>query len=127
MRGHISGAAIAAIVFGRPSAATLPDDQIRRPSLRDQGPAAALGQALEQRVGALSLPLPPGEQCTQRVDVDVTAGKKQASLSLRTRKPRRDQGQRLDQAQVPGTGAVSGAVSRRRAGGFPSDRRTPPR
>jgi len=35
---------------------------------------------------ANAAPLPPGEQCTQRVDVDVTAGKKQASLSLRTRK-----------------------------------------
>ena len=42
-------------------------------------------QALEQRIGALSLPLPLGEQCTQRVDVDVTAGKKQGSFSLRTR------------------------------------------
>jgi hypothetical protein len=49
------------------------------------GPAAALRQTLQQRIGALSLPLPLGEQCTQRVDVDVTAGKKQASLSLRTR------------------------------------------
>jgi hypothetical protein len=38
-----------------------------------------------------------------------------------------NRGQRLDQAAVPGTGAVSGAVSRRRAGGFPSDRGTPPR
>ena len=38
-----------------------------------------------------------------------------------------NRGQRLDQAQVPGTDAVSGAVSRRRAGGFPSDRGTPPR
>ena len=59
--------------------------EIRRPSLRDQGPASALRQALQQRIGALSLPLPLGEQCTQRVDVDVTAGKKPASLALRTR------------------------------------------
>jgi cysteine-rich repeat protein len=59
--------------------------EVRKPSEKDQGPAAALRQALEQRIGALSLPLPLGEQCTQRVDVDVTAGKKQASLSLRTR------------------------------------------
>jgi hypothetical protein len=101
MRTLTSIAALAAVLLGlgRHAAATVPDErlacaadsvasvEIRRPSIRDQGPAAALRQALQQRIGALSLPLPAGEQCTQRVDVDVTAGKQQANLLLRTRNP----------------------------------------
>ena len=61
--------------------------EVRKPSERDQGPAAALRQAVLARVGALTLPLPAGEQCTQHIDIDVPAGKKQATLSMRTRNP----------------------------------------
>ncbi len=38
-----------------------------------------------QRLGALTLPLPAGERCTTRVDVDVPAGRKDGKLSLRIR------------------------------------------
>ncbi len=59
--------------------------EVRKPSAKDQGPAGALRQAVLQRLAAFSLPLPAGERCTQRIDIDVPAGKKQASLALRTR------------------------------------------
>jgi hypothetical protein len=59
---------------------------VRKPSPKDQGALAALRQALLQRLGALSLPLPAGEQCTQRVNVEATAGKT-TKLSLRMSDP----------------------------------------
>jgi hypothetical protein len=40
-----------------------------------------------QRLGAFSLPLPPGERCTSRIDIDVPAGRKDGKLSLRIRNP----------------------------------------
>jgi hypothetical protein len=38
-------------------------------------------------LGAFTLPLPPGEQCAKRVDVEVTAGKKDGKLSLKVGDP----------------------------------------
>jgi hypothetical protein len=35
----------------------------------------------------LSPPLPPGERCTSRIDIDVAAGRKDGKLSLRIRNP----------------------------------------
>ena len=61
--------------------------ELRRPTEKDTGALAALRQAVVQRLGALSLPLPPGERCTTRVDVDVPAGRKDGKLSLRVRNP----------------------------------------
>jgi len=61
--------------------------ELKKPSTKDQGAAAALRQALLQRLGTFSLPLPAGERCTQRVNVDVTAGKSQGKLSLRVGNP----------------------------------------
>ncbi|HKA28514.1 MAG TPA: hypothetical protein VKH82_03995 [Candidatus Binatia bacterium] len=40
-----------------------------------------------QQLGTFTLPLPAGERCTQRVNVDVTAGKSQRKLSLRVGNP----------------------------------------
>jgi cysteine-rich repeat protein len=59
---------------------------VRKPSEGDQGALAALRQALLQRLGALTLPLPAGEQCTQRVNVEATAGKT-TKLSLKVSDP----------------------------------------
>src|SRR5262249_52800209 len=61
--------------------------ELKKPSARDQGPLAALHEALVQRLGALSLPLTAGERCTQHVAVDVPAGKKDGKLSLKVRNP----------------------------------------
>jgi cysteine-rich repeat protein len=59
--------------------------ELRKPSVKDTGALAALRQAVVQRLGTLSLPLPAGERCTARVDVDVPAGRKDGKLSLRVR------------------------------------------
>jgi cysteine-rich repeat protein len=48
---------------------------VRKPSANDKGALAALRQALLQRLAAFTLPLPAGEHCTQRVNVEATAGK----------------------------------------------------
>jgi cysteine-rich repeat protein len=61
--------------------------EVKKPSEKDQGAAAALRQALLQRLGTFTLPLPAGERCTQRVNVDVTAGKGQGKLSLKVANP----------------------------------------
>src|SRR5262249_13590796 len=60
--------------------------EVKKPSAKDRGGLAALRQALLQRLGALTLPLPAGERCTQRVNVEATAGKT-AKLSLRASDP----------------------------------------
>jgi cysteine-rich repeat protein len=60
--------------------------EVRKPSDRDTGDKAALRQAALQRLGALSLPLPPGERCTTRIDVDVP-GRKEGKLSVRVENP----------------------------------------
>ena len=60
--------------------------EVRKPSPRDQGALAALRQALQQRLGAFTLPLPAGEHCTQRVNVEATTGKT-AKLSLKVSDP----------------------------------------
>jgi hypothetical protein len=57
--------------------------EVKKPSEKDQGSLAVLRQALTQRLGAFTLPLPAGEQCAKRVDVEVTAGKKDGKLSLK--------------------------------------------
>jgi cysteine-rich repeat protein len=57
--------------------------ELRKPSPRDLGALAALRQALQQRLGAFTLPLPAGEHCTQRVNIDATSGKT-TKLSLKT-------------------------------------------
>src|SRR5262245_40053025 len=59
--------------------------ELRKPSEKDQGALAALRQAVVQRLGALSLPLPAGEHCTTGIDIDVSAGRKDGKLSLRVR------------------------------------------
>jgi len=59
---------------------------VTKPSVKDQGSLAALRQALLQRLGAFTLPLPAGEQCTQRVNVEATAGKT-TKLSLKVSDP----------------------------------------
>jgi len=59
--------------------------ELRKPSEKEQGDLAALRQAVVQRLGAFSLPLPAGERCTTRIDVDVPAGRKDGKLSLRVR------------------------------------------
>jgi cysteine-rich repeat protein len=59
--------------------------ELRKPSEKEQGALAALRQAVVQRLGAFSLPLPAGERCTTRIDVDVPAGRKDGKLSLRVR------------------------------------------
>jgi cysteine-rich repeat protein len=61
--------------------------ELRKPSEKEQGALAALRQAVVQRLGAFSLPLPAGERCTTRIDVDVPAGRKDGKLSLRVRNP----------------------------------------
>ena len=61
--------------------------ELVNPRERDTGPLAALRQAVLQRVGSLAFPLPPGERCTSRIDVDVAAGRKDGKLSLRLRTP----------------------------------------
>jgi len=61
--------------------------ELRKPSDKDQGDLAALRQAVLQRLGAFSLPLPPGERCTTHIDIDVPAGRKDGKLSLRVRNP----------------------------------------
>jgi hypothetical protein len=65
------------------SADSVASIELRKPSPRDVGDLAALRQALQQRLGAFTLPLPAGEQCTQRVNVDAISGKT-TKLSLRT-------------------------------------------
>jgi hypothetical protein len=60
---------------------------VKKPSQKDQGAAAALRQALLQQLGTFTLPLPAGERCTERLNVDVTAGKSQGKLSLRVGNP----------------------------------------
>jgi hypothetical protein len=59
---------------------------VQKPSVKDQGILAALRQALLQRIGAFTLPLPAGEHCTQRVNVEATAGKT-TKLSLKVSDP----------------------------------------
>ena len=59
---------------------------VTKPSVKDQGSLAALRQALLQRLGAFTLPLQAGEQCTQRVNVEATAGKT-TKLSLKVSDP----------------------------------------
>jgi hypothetical protein len=61
--------------------------EVKKPSEKDQGSLAVLRQALTQRLGAFTLPLPAGEQCAKRVDVEVTAGKKDGKLSLKVANP----------------------------------------
>jgi cysteine-rich repeat protein len=61
--------------------------EVKKPSEKDQGAAAALRQALLLQLGKFTLPLPAGEHCTQHVNVDVTAGKGQGKLSLRVADP----------------------------------------
>jgi cysteine-rich repeat protein len=60
--------------------------EVRKPNERDTGDRAALRQAALQRLGALSLPLAPGERCTSRIDVDVR-GRKEGKLSVRVQNP----------------------------------------
>lgn len=78
------GAADARIGCSADSVASV---ELRKPSERDSGAPAALRQAVVQRLGGFALPLPPGERCTTRVDVDVPAGRKDGKLSLRIRNP----------------------------------------
>jgi hypothetical protein len=59
---------------------------VQKPSVKDQGIPAALRQAVLQRLGTLTLPLPAGERCTQRVNVEATAGKT-TKLSLKVSDP----------------------------------------
>jgi cysteine-rich repeat protein len=59
---------------------------VQKPSVKDQGGLAALRQALLQRLGAFTLPLPAGEHCTQRMNVEATAGKT-TKLSLKVSDP----------------------------------------
>ncbi len=59
--------------------------ELRKPSEKEQGDLAALRQAVVERLGAFTLPLPAGERCTTRIDVDVPAGRKDGKLSLRVR------------------------------------------
>jgi cysteine-rich repeat protein len=59
---------------------------VTKPSVKDQGSLAALRQALLQRLGAFTLPLPAGEHCTQHVNVEATAGKT-TKLSLKVSDP----------------------------------------
>ncbi len=61
--------------------------ELRKPSEKDTGAPAALRQAVVQRLGAFTLPLPAGERCTARIDVDVSAGRKDGKLGLRVRTP----------------------------------------
>ena len=72
---------------------------MRKPSVKDQGALAALRQALLQRLGAFTLPLPAGEHCTQRVNVEATAGKT-TKLSLKVSDPLGAPGQRFAPVQV---------------------------
>jgi cysteine-rich repeat protein len=74
----------ARIACGADSVASI---EVKKPSAKDQGSLAALRQALTQRLGEFTLPLPAGERCAKRVDVDVTAGKKDGKLSLKVSDP----------------------------------------
>src|SRR5262249_9723926 len=80
-------------------------------SVKDQGLPATLRQEVLQRLGALTLPLPAGEHCTERVNVEATAGKT-TKLSLKGSDPlgARDS----DSLQVKGVAAAQGRT--RRAG-----------
>src|SRR5262249_347513 len=57
---------------------------LRKPSPRDLGALAALRQALQQRLGAFTLPLPAGGHRPQRGNVEAASGEK-TKQSLRTR------------------------------------------
>lgn len=61
--------------------------EVRKPSVRDFGPLAALRQALVSRLAALGSPVGPGERCSRRIDVPVPVGRKGVSLQLRVASP----------------------------------------
>jgi hypothetical protein len=69
------------------SGGSIAEIELRKPSAKEQGDLAALRQAVIQRLDGFSLPLPAGERCTARIDVEVPAVRKDGTLSLRIRSP----------------------------------------
>jgi hypothetical protein len=55
-----------------------------RPSASQTGLPALVRQALLAALDAVGFPVGPGEECTQRVDVDVPAGRRVFLLRTRT-------------------------------------------